>query len=128
MKVFGNCSFAFFVFWGDLIVDERILLFRFVNVPDVGLVLDEHARGRVLRDTQGVELRRGQLALNLELIHVVLHLINLANQAVEVSGHSAQEIAQGAINLLHLLLNTDNALLELLTQVLGAGLRARVPH
>ena len=65
-------------------------------------------------------------SLFFQLSHVVLHLFDLTNESDEVSRHCGEEVYQRAVDLLHLLLNTNNSLLELLTERLGAGFNAGV--
>lgn len=57
-------------------------------------------------------------ALPLDLVHVLLHQNNLANQISEVLGHSLEELVQRDFDLLHFLFEAADALLELLAQSL----------
>ena len=53
-------------------------------------------------------------------MHVVLHLLNFANETHEVSCHSCKEVNKRAVNFLHLLLDSYYSLLELLAKRLGS--------
>ena len=59
--------------------------------------------------------------------HVVLHLLNLADKTNEVCRHCRKEVYQGAVNLLHFLLNSDNSLLELLAKGLSSSFNTSGP-
>ena len=60
------------------------------------------------------------LAVLHQTSHVALHLLNLAKKAIEIIVHGCQEISQRALNLLHLEFDSDDALVELLTDVCSA--------
>ena len=74
----------------------------------------------ILSESEFVDMTSRLLSFLFELRHVLFHLLDLAKQTVEVTLNSAKEVSERAIYLLHFLFNTNNALLELLTNVLTA--------
>ena len=59
----------------------------------------------------------GLFAVFDQACHVSSHLLNLAKKTMEVELHGAEEVSHRGLNLLHLLLNTNDTLLELLANV-----------
>ena len=59
----------------------------------------------------------GLFAIFDQACHVSSHLLNLAKKTMEVELHCAEEVSHRGLNLLHLLLNADDTLLELLADI-----------
>ena len=60
------------------------------------------------------------LCLLLQLTHVFFHLVNLSNQAIEVSSDCRKEFTERSVNHLYFLLYADDPLLELHPKTLRA--------